>query len=185
MKKLIKKTLSILFNNFKLLRIKKRRFSSIIGRGLVINGRFREKIAIGKNVSIGRCCRLGNTFEEGNGIVLGDNCYIQDYFTAIDGNITIHNNCLIASNVSIFGANHSIDIEDKFQTMIRGDVEIGEYTWIGEKAIILPNVTIGNNCIIGAGSVVTKSIPPYSIAVGNPAKVVKKYDMETKEWKKI
>ena len=54
--------------------------------------------------------------------------------------------------------------------------------WIGNSTIILPGVTIGEKSIIGAGSVVTKSIPPYCIAAGNPAKVIKKYDFNTKMW---
>lgn len=56
----------------------------------------------------------------------------------------------------------------------KGDVSIGKNVWIGEKATILPGVTIGEGSIIGANSVVTKNIPPYSIACGIPAKVIKK-----------
>ena len=55
-------------------------------------------------------------------------------------------------------------------------VKIGDDVWIGGRVIILPGVTIGNGCIIGAGAVVTKDIPPYSVAVGVPAKVVKIID---------
>ena len=57
-------------------------------------------------------------------------------------------------------------------------VSIGNNVWIGEHVSILPGVTIGEGSVIGANSVVSKSIPPYSIAVGSPAKVIKKYDFE-------
>lgn len=71
------------------------------------------------------------------------------------------------------------------QELIKMNVEIGEYCWIGEKVMILPGVTIGDWCIIGAGSVVNKSIPSYSIAAGNPAKVIKRYNFETHIWEKV
>ena len=54
-----------------------------------------------------------------------------------------------------------------------GDIVIGDYVWIGGGAIILPGVTIGEGSIIGAGSVVSRDIPPYSVAIGSPAKVIK------------
>lgn len=64
-------------------------------------------------------------------------------------------------------------------------VSIGDGCWIGEKVCILPGVTIGKKCIIGAGSVVIKSIPDYSIAAGNPAKVIKQYNFENHNWEKV
>ena len=64
-------------------------------------------------------------------------------------------------------------------------IEIGSNVWIAEKAVILRNVKIGDYCIIGAGSVVTKDIPSYSIAVGNPAKIIKKWNFQTEKREKI
>ena len=64
-------------------------------------------------------------------------------------------------------------------------VHIGDKVWVGESVCILPGVTIGECSIIGAGSVVTKSIPPYSIAVGTPAKVIKRYNFDTRSWIKV
>jgi abequosyltransferase len=63
-----------------------------------------------------------------------------------------------------------------------GPVHIGEGSWLGYNVIVLPNVTIGKHCIIGALSVVKKDIPPYSMAVGSPARVVKRFDFNRKEW---
>jgi acetyltransferase-like isoleucine patch superfamily enzyme len=63
-------------------------------------------------------------------------------------------------------------------------VRIEKGCWIGEKVIILPGVNIGERSIIGAGSVVTKSIPAYSIAVGNPARVIKTWNKDSKQWVK-
>ena len=64
-------------------------------------------------------------------------------------------------------------------------ITVGDNCWIGEKTTILPGVNIGKGCVIGAMSVVTKDIPDYSIAAGNPARVIKRYDFEAHEWKKV
>ena len=105
------------------------------------------------------------------------------------GEVTIKQDTLIASYVAIIGENHGMDPEIgvKYgkQPLIKLNVEIGNNCWIGEKVVILPNVKIGDWCIIGACSVVNKSIPPYSIAVGNPAKVIKRYNFETHNWERI
>lgn len=62
---------------------------------------------------------------------------------------------------------------------------IGDGTWIGTNVVIVGNIHIGKNCVIGANSVVTKDVPDYSVAVGIPAKVIKKYDFEKDEWVKV
>jgi acetyltransferase-like isoleucine patch superfamily enzyme len=62
---------------------------------------------------------------------------------------------------------------------------IEEDSHIGANSVILAGITIGKRCQIGAGSVVTKDIPPFSVAVGNPAKVIKQFNPETKVWEKI
>ena len=62
---------------------------------------------------------------------------------------------------------------------------IGDGTWIGTNVVIVGNIHIGKNCVIGANSVVTKDIPDYSVAAGIPAKVIKKYDFEKKEWVRV
>ena len=71
------------------------------------------------------------------------------------------------------------------QPLLTAPVTISEGCWIGEKAMILPGVTIGKKCIIGAGSVVTKSVPDYCMAMGNPAVVKKMYSFETKKWENV
>ena len=62
---------------------------------------------------------------------------------------------------------------------------IGDNVWVGDNVTILPNVHIGNGCVVGSNSVVTKDIPDNCIAVGIPAKVIKKYDFEKKKWVKF
>ena len=150
-----------------------------------------KRIFLGKNVTIGRYSRLSSyiTSASDNSIHIEDDCYIGQFFTAIGGCIRIKKNTLIASYVSVISENHSIDLESGIlygkQSLSGKYTEIGECCWIGEKVIILPGVHIGDWCIVGAGSVVTNDIPSYSIAVGNPAKVIKKYDFDTHNWVKI
>lgn len=77
--------------------------------------------------------------------------------------------------VSIYAAAHETEIQSRRDYIeFAREVTIGDDCWIGGNVIILPGVTIGKGCTIGAGSVVTKNIPDYSVAIGSPAKVVKK-----------
>jgi acetyltransferase-like isoleucine patch superfamily enzyme len=64
-------------------------------------------------------------------------------------------------------------------------VAIGRNSWLGQNAVVLPGVTIGEHCVIGANSVVNRSIPDFSIAVGTPARVVKTFNRQTKRWEKF
>lgn len=94
---------------------------------------------------------------------------------ASGGEIVIGNHCMISQFVSIIAANHSLDrgtyIRDQPWDQTETDVHIGDDVWVGVQAVILPGVTIGRGCVIGAGAVVTSDIPEYAIAVGVPAKV--------------
>lgn len=94
----------------------------------------------------------------------------------------------IAANVTITDINHpyvDVDTPIEKQDIEVGYVRIGEDSKIYNNVVILPNVTIGKHVTIGANSVVDKDIPDYCVAVGIPAKVIKKYDFETNKWIKI
>ena len=152
-----------------------------------------SRISIGQGVTILDNCRLA-VFEEGDSfsIEIGDRTYISYGFTALSGGIAyirIGKDILFASNVLVTNQNHGIDPESNIpymsQELISKNVEIGDGCWIGEKVCILPGVNIGRQAIIGAGAVVTKSIPAYSIAVGNPAKVIKRYNFVNHCWERV
>jgi acetyltransferase-like isoleucine patch superfamily enzyme len=82
---------------------------------------------------------------------------------------------MFGPNVSIFAATHEVEVQSRRDNVEYAyEVTIGEDCWIGGHVVILPGVTIGDGVTIGAGSVVTKSIPSWSVAIGSPAKVVKK-----------
>lgn len=102
-------------------------------------------------------------------------------------NVLIEKNVLIADKVYISDNIHeyeNIDIPIKEQAVkFKGEVIIGENSWIGENVSII-GVSIGKHCIIGSNAVVTKNIPDYSVVVGIPARVIKRYDFQTNKWKK-
>lgn len=184
---LVKTILSYACNITQILKIRKIGHSIYIGKGLLVKSG--SHILLEDNVRIGRFAKL-SCFEGENGwgqITIRHDCYIVDYFTALSGSpITIGHNTLIASGVSIVAENHGINPESGVrygnQPLTGKPITIGHNCWIGEKALILQGVEIGDWSIIGAGSVVTKDVPSYSIAVGNPAKVIKQYNFDKHEW---
>lgn len=111
----------------------------------------------------------------GYNTTLGDNCFINVNCKLMDsGKITIGNNVFIAPNVCIITEEHAMDVKQRLEGLeYTHPVHIGDNVWICTGALVLPGVTIGANSIIGAGSVVTKDIPPNSLAVGNPCKVIR------------
>ena len=107
---------------------------------------------------------------------IGENVMINSNLLAMArGGITIEDNVMIAANVQLISNNH--DPYDLW-TLSCKPVLIKEYAWIGAGATILPGVCIGKHAIVGAGSVVTKDVPDYAVAVGNPARVIKMLDKE-------
>lgn len=149
-------------------------------------------IKIGDRTTILSNCRLSVYGDSDRpNIIIGNDCYIGFGFSALacsQAKIVIGNNVLFASNVLVTNENHGINPESfvpyMSQPLSARDVSIGSGCWIGEKVCILSGVSIGEKCIIGAGAIVTKSIPSYSIAAGNPARVLKVYNFETKKWEK-
>ena len=108
-----------------------------------------------------------------NGLQLGKDVYITgDYF--FDPShcflISIGDNCIFAPNVKLIA--HDASIKMIMGCTKIGRIDIKENCFIGDSVIVLPNVTIGPNSIVGSGSVVTKDVPPNTIAAGNPAKVL-------------
>lgn len=142
-----------------------------------------------------------------NGFELGSNSTIEDFSTVnngvgpvkigdrtriglgntIIGPVTIGNDVRLAQNIVLSGLNHNYeDISQPIhaQGVSTATIVVREETWIGANAVVVAGVTIGKHCIIAGGSVVTKDIPDYSVAVGNPARVVKTYNHDTGAWEK-
>lgn len=145
--------------------------------------------SIGTRVSVGHSfiCDYGCNIHIGNNVTVNTGC------TFVDCNkITIGNNVLIAPNVQIYTATHPVELTERLTPVETPEgyayirhtfalpVTIGDGCWIGGGVIILPGVTIGEGSVIGAGSVVTKDIPANSLAVGNPCKVIRKINENSK-----
>lgn len=140
-------------------------------------------IHIGKGVRINDFttifCISENKNNPNSKLYIGDKTYIGEYqnIRASGGIIKIGNNCNISQHISIIASNHNtakdININQQGWDKKKTGVLIEDDVWIGANSVILPGVTIGKGAVIGAGSVVTKSIPEYAIAVGNPAKIIK------------
>lgn len=114
-------------------------------------------------------CDYGNHISVGNNVFINYNCTLLDV-----GKITIGDNCMLAPNVAIYTAGHPLHPDSRNSGYEYGmDVTIGNHVWIGGSVVITPGVRIGDCCVIGAGSVVTKDIPAWSLAAGNPCRVIR------------
>lgn len=114
-------------------------------------------------------CDYGSHIEVGKNFFANYNCTIIDV-----AKVTIGDNCQMAPNVAIYTAGHPVHPVSRNSMYEYGiAVSIGDNVWIGGNTVILPGVHIGSNTVIGAGSVVTKDIPDWVIAAGNPCKVIR------------
>ncbi len=120
----------------------------------------------------------------GYNIEIGDNFFANFNFVVLDvGKVRIGNNVQIAPNVGLYTAGHPLHPDSRNSGYEYGiDITIGDNVWIGGSVCVMPGVTIGNNAVIGAGSVVTKDIPDNAIAVGNPARVLRYITEEDREY---
>jgi acetyltransferase-like isoleucine patch superfamily enzyme len=127
--------------------------------------------------------------ENDSKLILKEGCTVGDFAhiyaskeIIIERKVLIANFVYIADNVHGY---EDINVPIMHQNIVqKKPVRIGEGSWIGEHVCII-GANIGKHCVIGANSVVTHDIPDYSIAVGSPAKVIKKYNFETQKWEKV
>ena len=163
-----------------------------------IDVRNKKNIDFGENLTTGVGCRLESCpqiMTDSKLLKFGNNIQLNDYvhITAAHS-VEIGNNVLMASKIYISDCTHGsyIGNEDDSDPMslpidrplsVKA-VKIEDNVWLGEFVSVLPGVTIGQGTIVGANSVVSKSLPPYVIAVGSPAKPIKFYNFESKRWEK-
>ena len=161
------------------------------GKGSIIRWkRSRIDVFPWKRFEIGQKCTIEDftTINNGAGDVILGNKVRIGIGSVVIGPVIIKDGCGLGQHVFISGFNHCYHDGTKNsseQQLDKREVIIDEDTHIGANAVVVAGVHIGKRCQIGAGSVVTKNIPDYSIAVGNPAKVIKRYDLEQKQWIKV
>ena len=159
----------------------------------------------GKGVQIRSYARLDvlpfNAFNLGAGTTIEDYACINNGMGEVNigknsriglgnviiGPVTIGNDVILGQNVAVSALNHGyqdITTPIRLQTCSTGEISIGDGSWIGANCVITQGISIGKNVVVGGGSVVTKDIPDYCVVVGNPARIVKKYDPATETWSK-
>lgn len=121
---------------------------------------FKDFVEIGRNSTIS----ARNKVEFGEHVITGPNVFISD---------SDHNYEDVTIPISLQGGSS------------KGEVVIGDGTWIGTNCVIIGNVHIGKNCVVGANSVVTKECPDFCVIAGIPAKIIKRYNAESKKWEKV
>jgi len=154
-----------------------RRFGIVLPRGAVIQ--HPDHVEIGRNFGVSTGCQLycqdpekGSVLRIGNDVKLNTGVLIT---ADCGGSVTIGNDVLMAPYVVIRAANHRFDDAGRpirLQGHNPGRIIVGNDVWLGAGVVLLPGSHVGNGSVIGAGSVVTGEIPPFSIAVGAPAKVI-------------
>ena len=161
------------------------------------------KIYVGRNVHFvnGENIKLGHNIEirpdvdlfAGAILKIGNGCDIGTR-NRIVGNIIVEDNVLMGPDNYICSHDHCY--EDIFVPIIKQGVhaiynngheelKIGEGSWVGTHCAIIGDVHIGKHCVIGANSVVTKDIPDYCVAVGTPAQIIKRFNVETNKWQRV
>ena len=144
-----------------------------------------DGVTIGKDVKICEYTTIitaGGSLQIGEGSQLGANNYIT-----CQGGVEIGAHVLSASNLSMISSEHQyqdVDLPILDQGSKHAPIKIGDDSWIGINVTILSGTTIGKHCVIGANSLVRGDFPDYSVIVGNPARVVKRYDEEKRQWVK-
>ncbi|MCI1217409.1 MAG: sugar O-acetyltransferase [Bifidobacterium crudilactis] len=133
-----------------------------VGDGVVIKPNFR--------------CELGCNISIGSNVHINYDCAILD-----NAPVTLGDNVWIAPKVGLFATNHALDMEERINGACRArPIDIGDGVWLGGHVIVLGGVRIGSGSVVGAGSVVTRDIPENAVAVGNPARVIKRIDESEK-----
>ena len=160
------------------------------GKGSKVRRRVRldvlpfNNFSLGSNSTIEDFCTINNGVGD---VHIGNNSLIGMGNTII-GPITIGNDVIFAQNIVASALNHEYrDVTKPIhaQPILTAPIVIEDECWIAANAVITAGVTIGKHSVIAAGAVVTKDIPPYSVAVGNPARVIKRFDFDKKDWIRI
>ncbi len=159
------------------------------GKGVTICRRTRMDVLPFQPFSIGDYSTVEDfaTVNNGVGAVHIGNHSRIGIGNVIIGPVTIGNHVILAQNIVMSGLNHTytdITISIEEQPVTTGQITVEDDCWIAANAILTAGVTIGKHSVVAGGAVVTKSVPPFSVVAGNPAKVIKQYNPATETWER-
>ncbi len=160
------------------------------GKASVIRSRTRmdvvpfNKFELGDFSTIEDFCTINNGVGD---VIIGKETRIG-MSNVVIGPVIIGNNVILAQNIVMSGLNHSyenLSSPISKQKVTTAPITVEDECWIGANVVLTAGVKVGKHSVIAAGAVVTKDIPSYSVAVGNPARVIKRYDFDKKEWVRV
>jgi acetyltransferase-like isoleucine patch superfamily enzyme len=160
------------------------------GKGAVIRRRTRLDVLPFNRFELGQRSVIEDFSTINNGVgdvLIGDRSLIG-MGNVIIGPVTIGNDVIFAQHVVASGLNHVYEDVSQpihMQPVTTAEIRVEDECWIGANVVLTAGVTVGRHSVVAAGAVVTRDIPPYSVAVGNPARVIKQYDQTKKEWIRI
>ncbi|MBN9142849.1 MULTISPECIES: acyltransferase [unclassified Novosphingobium] len=185
-------SLSRLSHPFRIWRLRRQHVGagSYIDKSVNVLGWRNTRIGSNSVICENTCININNRGSREPKVVIGNNCFIgrRNFFSNAN-QIILKDYCMTGLDCHLNSADHVFN--DPFMPYIgtgvtnTNNIILGVNTWLGTDVTILGNVTIGHGCVVGAGSLVTKSAPPFSLLVGSPARVIKRYDMLSQSWRPI
>jgi len=143
-----------------------------------------NQFVLGNYSTIEDFCTINNGVGE---VIIGNQTRIG-MGNVLIGPVTIGNDVILAQNIVLSGLNHGyedVSIPIHKQRVTKKKITLEDEVWIGANSVIVAGVTIGRHSVIAAGSIVTKDIPAFSVAAGNPARVIKKFNPEKGIWERV
>lgn len=160
------------------------------GKGSLIRRRTRMDLMPFNNFVLGKDSTIEDFSTVNNGVgdvIIGNRTRIG-MSNVIIGPVTIGDDVMFAQNVVLSGLNHGyedVNLPPSLQKVETKPIIVKDEVWIGANAVVTAGVTIGKHSIVAAGCVVVKDVPPYSIVGGNPGRILKQYNHETKAWERV
>ncbi len=160
------------------------------GRGSLVRRRTRMDVMPFNNFVLGKDSTIEDFATVNNGVgdvIIGERTRIG-ISNVLIGPVTIGNDVMFAQNVVLSGLNHGyedVSLPPSLQKVETKPIVVEDEVWIGANAVVTAGVTIGKHAIVAAGCVVVKDVPAYSIVGGNPGRLLKQYNHETKTWERV